>query len=181
MRWGDVCGMEIVFHRLNGIPQYACQPAPPGLSADPDAMTTLVPRQAAVGLAVVDTQGHGFFVVDQRVFMAKHAYDLGKCMPCDTIAACFLYEPLDSGPTRVGIFDLLRLEGVEWQDAPPLSRIEHLHGAFSPSPLPIALHWAGFERVCLEFDTSQAPFEVEGAMRLPLSSKSPALRLLVAF
>ena len=102
-------------------------------------------------------------------------------VPSDSIVRGFVY-PNHDNELQIGLFDILRSEGLNQTHKDVLSRHALLHSLYYASPreltLPIKMHWIGFESVCLDYlskHVQDLPFKATSLLRI---QNDPYVRIL---
>lgn len=164
------------------IPDFQGRKRSTSKECDRDA-SMLLPQDAAFFAVVVDAVG-GMYIRPQSdeelVYCMKPEFALlARLIPADSSCLVIVYH-CSSGTLNMGLYDLLRLDGVDLKDKPLLERHSLLHETFhfnlrkheehghGPADLNIRVHWVGWQEACIRLITSASslPFKPACICRL---------------
>ena len=151
----------------------------------------LMPKDAEFFSVVIDKVG-GVYIrprgEEEIMYMIKPEFALlSRIVPADSSCLVIVYH-CDSGILRMGLYDLLRLSGVDFNTRTLLERHSILHSTFNfnlaklkeytatdsafanflETSMKISVHWVGWQEACMRviLEDSMLPFHAACICRL---------------
>jgi len=191
----DLCGLDIDLNADFDASAYSypCLSSAPlsrhTADTDDEIFATLLPANAEIVCLLTNLYGDTYVCLprlDGVVTLCKPAYAAAALIGNDSVCHGFLY-PDKNSVTRIGLFDVSKMNGNSTRELAPVDRHIALHTRLREARCAgtadlLKYHWSGYEMSCMRacLDRNDM-FDIRGVVRVPVvlnSEAAPLVRVL---